>query len=147
MSIAERLAHLENELEWLKATLDGSEEQTREAVATVTGLLMAFMAKKNVLDLGELAAFFAEAADPDRGAEDHNGQLVHDVRETVEFHRNLAAGTLKPYVPLKERMTADEIAGIRARAKARATFEREAEADATDRKGKRRRTTLVAKRH
>lgn len=138
ITTAERVRRLEDELEYVKAIVDGSDMQTREAVVCVLGLLMAFLKQKGLLDHGELISYLAESADANEETEDHNGKLIHDVRRIVEFHRDLEAGTLKPYVPLRERLAADEIAAIRARAKAQVVFERAAKDAADAGKGRKR---------
>lgn len=126
MTTAERLRHLEDEIEWVKVILDGSEAQTREAVVVVGGLLVAFLKGKGLLDYDELITFLAEAAEPDYESEDHNGKLIHEMRGIVEFHKGLDAGTSKPRVPLDQQLTADEIAAIRTRAEAEVASERTA---------------------
>lgn len=95
MSTAERLRRLEDEMEYVKAIIDGSEAQTREAFTVVVGLLVAFLKGKGTLGYEELISFLAAASDPDYGTEDHSGRLIHETRWIVEFHKGLEAGTLK----------------------------------------------------
>lgn len=126
MTLAERVRHLEEELEYTKAILDGSEAQTREAVVAVVGLLASFLAGGKALDYDGFLAFLAGTVDSDYRSEDHVGQLVHDLRRVMVFHRDLDAGTLGPHVPVSEALSADEIAAIRRRAEAQVALEKAA---------------------
>lgn len=130
MTTAERVRQLEDEIEYLKAIVDGSEAQTREAVTCVLGLLMSFLKEKGALDYGELISFLAGAADPNEKSEDHNGRLIHDMRRMMEFHRDLETGQSKPHVPVGELLSDEEMAGITRRAYAQVAFEKVAKEEA-----------------
>lgn len=113
MSLAERLSDLEQEVRYRAAILDGNEAETREATVTVFGLLIKYLSTKGTLDLADMAAFLATCADPDVATEDHNGRLIHQLRQTVEFHRDNALGLVETHVPLDQRLTPSEISDIR----------------------------------
>jgi hypothetical protein len=111
MDIEKRLLEIEDKQLELSMVIDGSEDQTQEAAISVVGLLVAFLAKKGMIDYGELIAFLDGAVDPDLATEDHVGLLVDRFKNLVDFHRMDDLGLLVPYVSVADRLAARDKAG------------------------------------
>lgn len=86
MTMGQRLQDLEAKLAKLESVVDGSEEQTREAVVYLVGLITRFLHEKGLIRetalRDYLRAFEGRASDGD----DHMGELVYRFGGMIDFH-------------------------------------------------------------
>jgi hypothetical protein len=126
MALAERIAELEDEIDYLRAIVDGPEAHAREAIAGAVGLLGTYAARSGAFDLDGLIAFLTASYDPGLASDDRTGMLLHGIRLSLAHYRDLEAGASAVAESSVDSLTAGDQEAILRRAAALVAFDRDA---------------------
>ncbi|MBB2964990.1 hypothetical protein [Methylobacterium sp. R2-1] len=85
-----RIEAVESRLGRAEESVDGLEEQVRDATAQLTGLLAHFLQEAGLVDGSALRRYLARFAGDDKGREDPVGALVTRVLSILDFQRRHA---------------------------------------------------------
>ncbi|WP_331304134.1 hypothetical protein [Methylobacterium oryzae] len=124
MTLAERVARLEDELAYLRAIVDGGEAEAREAIMVVIGLLASFAANSGVLDYDRLIALLTEEVDPQPAVDDRTGMYVRGIRLILAYYRDFERDAREPSALDLDDLNADETRAFLRRAAATVELER-----------------------
>ncbi|MBE7200857.1 MAG: hypothetical protein INR70_24065 [Parafilimonas terrae] len=86
MNVEARLKRLEDKLAILEATVDGSEEQTREATVYVVGIVTRFLHEKGLIDERALMDYVKSFEGDPSDREDYMGQVARRLGAMIDFH-------------------------------------------------------------